>query len=55
MTIQPKNTMEIVMNKFEISNMIYLPVTENGKYQGFVSKAFVLEAYRTKLKSMVFE
>ena len=55
MTIQPKNTMEIVMNKFETSNLIYLPVTENGKYQGFVSKAFVLEAYRTKLKSMVFE
>ena len=54
-TITPNDTMEMVMNTFEISKMSYLPVIKNGNYFGFISKSFVLEAYRTKLKSMTIE
>ncbi len=53
--IVPSDAMETVMNKFETSKTAFLPVLKNGKYNGFVSKAFVLEAYRTKLKSMTFD
>ena len=53
--IAPNDTMETVMNKFESSKMGYLPVLNNGKYNGFISKEFVLEAYRTKLQAMNFE
>ncbi|AWA30798.1 chloride channel protein [Flavobacterium magnum] len=53
--ISPTDTMETVMNKFESSKMAFLPVLKNGKYFGFISKAQALEAYRSKLKSMVFE
>ena len=43
------------MNKFENTKVHFLPVIKNGKYFGFISKAFALEAYRTKLKSMTIE
>jgi CIC family chloride channel protein len=47
--------METVMNKFEKSKVVFLPVLKNRKYFGFISKAFALEAYRTKLQSMTIE
>ena len=53
--VTPDDSMEIVMNKFENSNLTYLPVLKNGKYYGFISKSVALEAYRTKLKSMTIE
>ena len=53
--ISPNDTMEVVMNTFEISKLSYLPVIKNGNYFGFISKSVVLEAYRTKLKSMTIE
>ena len=53
--IHPNDAMETVMHKFEISKTTYLPVVHNGKYNGFISKAFVLESYRTKLQYMTFE
>jgi CIC family chloride channel protein len=53
--IDPLNSMEIVMNKFETSKKAFLPVLNNGKYYGFISKSVALEAYRTKLKSMTIE
>jgi CIC family chloride channel protein len=49
------DSMETVMNKFEISKVAFLPVLKNGKYYGFISKSVALEAYRTKLKSMTIE
>lgn len=49
------DSMETVMNKFEISRTAFLPVLKNGKYYGFISKAEALEAYRNKLKSMTIE
>ena len=54
-TIDPNDAMETVMNKFETSKMAFLPVTKNGKYNGFISKALVLEAYRKRLQSMTFD
>ena len=53
--IYPTDTMETVMNKFEISKVAFLPVIKNGKYFGFISKSIALEAYRSKLKSMTIE
>ena len=53
--IYPNDSMEIVMNKFERSKTAFIPVITNGKYYGFISKAEALEAYRTKLKSMIIE
>lgn len=53
--IYPTDTMETVMNKFEISKVAFLPVLKNNKYFGFISKSIALEAYRMKLKSMTVE
>jgi chloride channel protein, CIC family len=53
--VYPTDSMETVMNKFEKTKVHFLPVLKNGKYYGFISKSFALEAYRTKLKSMTIE
>lgn len=53
--VSPNDSMETVMNKFELSKAAFLPVLKNGVYEGFVSKAVALEAYRSKLKSMTIE
>jgi len=53
--VNPINSMETVMNKFETSKKAFLPVLNDGKYYGFISKSVALEAYRTKLKSMTIE
>ena len=53
--ISPDDSMETVMNKFEKSKKVFLPVLKNEKYYGFISKSIALEAYRTKLKSMTIE
>ena len=53
--ISPDDSMEVVMNKFEIAKVVFLPVIKDGKYYGFISKSVALEAYRSKLKSMTIE
>jgi CIC family chloride channel protein len=53
--ITPEDSMEMVMNKFEQTEVAFLPVLKNDKYYGFISKSLALEAYRTKLKSMTIE
>ena len=53
--VYPTDSMETVMNKFETSKVAFLPVIQNTKYLGFISKSIALEAYRTKLKSMTIE
>ena len=53
--ISPNDSMEMVMNKFEKSKKVFLPVLKNDKYYGFISKSEALEAYRTKLKSMTID
>ncbi|PZX94931.1 chloride channel protein [Flavobacterium aquariorum] len=54
-TVHLFDSMGTVMNKFEKSEKVFLPVLKNGKYYGFITKSDALEAYRNKLKSMIFE
>jgi CIC family chloride channel protein len=48
--VSSKDSMQSVMNTFEISGAWNLPVIDNGKYIGFVSKSRIFNTYRTKLK-----
>ena len=43
------DTMEIVMKRFEETGAWNLPVTEDGKYIGFISKSKIFTAYRELL------
>lgn len=47
--IDPTDTMEAVMSKFEVTQAWNLPVIENGKYLGMLSKSTIFNAYRNKL------
>lgn len=47
--IYEKDSMKIVMKKFQNSGAWNLPVIKNGKYCGFVSKSKLLTAYRREL------
>jgi len=49
--VHPEDSMETVMGKFEVTQAWNLPVIENEKYIGFVSKSRIFNAYRTKLIS----
>ena len=42
--------MDSVMKKFDDTNAWNLPVVENGKYVGFVSKSKIFNSYRRVLK-----
>ncbi|MEY2921847.1 MAG: hypothetical protein RL108_460 [Bacteroidota bacterium] len=53
--IQHDDGMETIMEKFENTNQSILPVTNNGKYYGLISKSDLLEAYREKLKELIIE
>lgn len=44
-----KDKMTVIMQKFQDSNAWNLPVVQNGKYIGFISKSKLLTAYRRKL------
>ncbi|MGY5850731.1 chloride channel protein [Salegentibacter sp. F14] len=44
-----KDRMKEIMRKFQESNAWNLPVVEDGKYVGFISKSKLLTAYRQKL------
>ncbi|MFP4047422.1 MAG: CBS domain-containing protein, partial [Bacteroidales bacterium] len=48
--VHPDESMEEVAQKFQSTNHYNLPVLENGKYLGFVSRANVFSAYRRLLK-----
>ena len=43
------DNMQTVMNKFEISHAWNLPVIDDGKYIGFLSKSRIFNTYRTHL------
>ncbi|MAJ52148.1 MAG: chloride channel protein [Flammeovirgaceae bacterium] len=43
------DNMQTVMNKFEISHAWNLPVIDDGKYVGFLSKSRIFNTYRTHL------
>jgi len=47
--IEITERMEVVMKKFEETNVWNLPVVEDGKYIGFVSKSKIFSTYRNVL------
>ncbi len=49
-TIQTSDPMEMVARQFSESGRYNLPVLENGRYLGFVSRARVFSSYREMLK-----
>ena len=49
-SVSSTDTMEFVMKKFQETKYWNLPVIDNGKYVGFVSRANVFNAYREQLK-----
>lgn len=48
-SVSPQEKMQSVMNKFEMTQAWNLPVIDNGKYVGFISKSRIFNAYRKKL------
>ncbi len=47
--VEKNESMESVIKKFHVSNAWNLPVVENGKYVGFISKSKLFSVYRKKL------
>lgn len=47
------DSMDDVMKKFDDTNAWNLPVTDNGKYIGFVSKSKIFNSYRRVLKHYI--
>ena len=47
--VSTSESMQSVMNKFEKTDAWNLPVIDDGKYVGFVSKSRIFNAYRKKL------
>jgi CIC family chloride channel protein len=50
-----EDTIETIMNTFETTQQIILPVVQNKVFIGFISKADILEKYREQLKELVIE
>jgi len=50
-----EDSLEMIMDKFELANVNYLVVLKDDRYHGFIDKCKVLEAYRGVLKDMVIE
>lgn len=48
-TVHPSDSMQYVMSKFEVTQAWNLPVIEEGRYIGLVSKSRIFNAYRNKL------
>jgi len=53
--VSPENKMNEVVDMFQTSEFYNLPVLDNGKYLGFVSKSKVFYTYRTKIKEFSAE
>lgn len=51
--IDLRDSMDSVMKKFDDTNAWNLPVTDNGRYIGFVSKSKIFNSYRRVLKHYV--
>lgn len=49
-TISLDDSLSDIQKKFDSSNSWILPVVENGKYKGLISKATMLDIYRKELK-----
>jgi len=53
--LSTEDGMEVIMEKFEASSADVLPIFQNDKYIGFVSKLDLLKAYRKRLKEMTID
>jgi CIC family chloride channel protein len=53
--IHPDESMYEVMKKFDETGAWNLPVIDNGKYAGFISKSSIFTRYREKLISNTTE
>jgi CIC family chloride channel protein len=51
-TVKHEDTIEEIAQKFKESGKYNLPVIENGKYMGYISKANLFGAYREKLREV---
>ncbi len=49
-SVASREKMQSVMNKFQLTQAWNLPVIDDGKYVGFVSKSRIFNAYRNKLR-----
>jgi CIC family chloride channel protein len=54
-TINYQDNMQTVMRRFEKTGAWNLPVIEDGKYKGFLSKSTIFNAYRNNLRRKKFE
>lgn len=54
-TVSPGESMEDVAHKFQTSSHYNLPVIEDGKYMGFVSRANVFSEYRSMIRNFMEE
>ncbi|AEA42391.1 chloride channel protein [Fluviicola taffensis] len=54
-SLNPRNTLEQVMEMFERSKLNYLPVIDNDQVLGYYSKSRLLEAYRKKIMDSMVE
>jgi CIC family chloride channel protein len=50
-TIEVNDDMSVIMEKFDKSGAWNIPVVNNGKYVGFISKSSVLSNYRDRLRN----
>jgi CIC family chloride channel protein len=50
--ISPNDTVEAVAQKFQASGKYNMPVIDQGKYLGYISKANLFGQYRSKLKEV---
>lgn len=50
--IQPEDPMETIVKKFQVSGKYNIPVIENGKYLGYISRANVFSTYRKTLSDI---
>jgi len=50
-----EDSLEMIMEKFELAQVNYLVVLKDDRYYGIIEKCKVLEAYRDILKEMVIE
>ena len=51
-TVSPEDSMEVVASKFQHSSHYNLPVLDEGKYLGFVSRANVFSKYRKLIQDL---
>lgn len=50
--IQPEDSMEAVVKKFQVSGKYNIPIVKNGKYLGYISRANVFSTYRKTLSEI---